>query len=215
MKWVEDIKTGIGNRTLKNWLEDHSRKMQPCNLNDARSIGVVYDATQPVSFEIIKEFVRKLSEKAEKISILGYVDSKNIQDQLLYRKGFDLISRKDLNWFYKPNAPVAEKFMNEPFDILLNLSLADHFPIRYIVTMSKAAFKAGRFTTSDESLDFMIDIEREKASMNKARQDMLREAGIRVQSNATDDEADQLTDTEVQLQFLISQLMHYLSIFNK
>lgn len=215
MKWVEDIKTAIGNRTLKNRQGDQLRNMQACTLDDARSIGIVYDATQPVSFDIIREFVRQLSEKAEKVSILGYVDSKNIHDELLYRKGFDLISRNDLNWFYKPNTPVAGKFINEPFDVLLNLSLTDYYPIRYIVTMSKAAFKAGRYTASDEALDFMIDIEREKDSMNKARHDMLREAGIHVESKASDEDHDSKTDTEVQLQYLISQLMHYLSIFNK
>ena len=55
--------------------------------------------------------------------------------------------------------------MDEPFDLLLNLSLEEHFPIHYITSLSPATFKAGRYLPIDESLDFMIDIEKENQTM--------------------------------------------------
>jgi hypothetical protein len=111
---------------------------------------------------------------------------------------------------------VAEKFIKEPYDLLLNLSLNDYFPILYIVTLSSAAFKAGRFTPSDESLDFMIDIEQEKEKMNPANHpETLQEEVIGVKKIKTIDDPATKTDTEIQLQFLIDQLLHYLSIINK
>jgi hypothetical protein len=190
--------------------------MKACNLEEARHIGIVYDATEPASFEVIRDLGKLLSGKAEKVDILGFVNSKKLDDQYLYRKGLDIISLNDLNWFHKPISPVAEKFIKEPYDLLLNLSLNDYFPILYIVTLSSAAFKAGRFTPSDESLDFMIDIEQEKEKMNPANHpETLQEEVIGVKKIKTIDDPATKTDTEIQLQFLIDQLLHYLSIINK
>jgi len=212
MKWVEDIRQTIGRRTLHSQLAGQKRQMKACNLDDARHIGIVYDATEPDSFGIIRDLGKQLLGKAEKVDILGFVNSKKLEDQYLYRKGLDIISLNDLNWYNKPVSTVAEKFMKEPYDLLLNLSLVDHFPIRYIVSLSTAAFKAGRYTPSDESLDFMIDIDREQDKMNQAKQ--VPQSGLDVKMVAVDEPANK-AKTEIQLQFLIDQLIHYLSIFNK
>lgn len=214
MKWVEDIRKTIGKRTLHSRQSGQNRQMKACNLEDARRIGIVYDATEPVCFEIIRELGKQLSGTAQ-VDILGFVNSKKLNDQYLYRKGLDFFSLNDLNWYYRPVSAVAEKFMKEPYDLLLNLSLQDYFPIHYIVSLSTASFKAGRFSPADESLDFMIDIEREKENMNHTHHEMLREAGIEVKKDLSGDDLAKKTDTEIQLQFLISQLLHYLSIFNK
>jgi hypothetical protein len=216
MKWIENIKQIIGRQTLHSQLAVLKRQMKACNLEEARHIGIVYDATEPASFEVIRDLGKLLSGKAEKVDILGFVNSKKLDDQYLYRKGLDIISLNDLNWFHKPISPVAEKFIKEPYDLLLNLSLNDYFPILYIVTLSSAAFKAGRFTPSDESLDFMIDIEQEKEKMNPANHpETLQEEVIGVKKIKTIDDPATKTDTEIQLQFLIDQLLHYLSIINK
>jgi hypothetical protein len=110
------------------------------------------------------------------VSVLGYVDSKKLIDHYLYRKGFDFFSKNDLNWYYRPVSPLAMQFMDEPFDLLLNLSLEDHFPIHYITTLSQATFKAGRFFPTDESLDFMIDIEKENQMMRSLHKEIMGEA---------------------------------------
>jgi hypothetical protein len=215
MKWAEDFKAIMGSRVLAKKLRNCHRKVQACNLDDARYIGVIYNATEYVSFEIIKDLVKQLSDRTAKVSVLGYVDSKKLIDHYLYRKGFDFFSKSDLNWYYKPVSLTAVQFIGEQFDLLLNLSLEDHFPIHYITTLSPALFKAGRYTPDDESLDFMIDIEKEKQTMKSLHLEIIHEADSMSANREIEADMEKKTETELQLKFLINQLMHYLSIINR
>jgi len=214
MKWSEQLKTGIGRYFLDRKIKSLDRKVHACNLDRARHIGIIYNATEYISFEIIRDLVRQLSENAERVIVLGYVDSKNLIDNYLYRKGFDFFSKSDLNWYYKPISAVAMQFMNEQFDLLLDLSLDSHFPIRYITSLSPASFKAGRYSTDDESLDFMIDIEREKHSVKALHEEIIHEAEPARGKQEIEADMELRTEKELQLKFLINQMIHYLSILN-
>jgi hypothetical protein len=215
MKWAEDIKNRIGRQVLASKLRSRHRKVQVCNLENAKRIGIIYNATEYISFEIIKDLVKQLSDNSLTVSILGYVNSKKLIDHYLYRKGFDFFSKNDLNWYYRPVSTLAVQFMDEPFDLLLNLSLEDYFPIHYITMLSQASFKCGRFFPADESLDFMIDIEKENQMMRSLHQEVMREAETTVENREIEADVDKKTETELQLKFLINQLVHYLSILNK
>ena len=214
MKWTEQFKTGMGRYFLARKIRSLDRKVHACNLGNARQIGIIYNATEYISFEIIRDLVRTLSEKSEKVSVLGYVDSKKLIDHYLYRKGFDFFSRSDLNWYYKPISPAAVQFMNEPFDLLMDLSLDDHFPIRYITSVSPSTFKAGRFMPEDETLDFMIDIEKEKQSIRALHEEITRETNPKGEKKELEADMELSTEKELQLKFLINQMIHYLSLIN-
>lgn len=215
MKWADDIRAGVGRRILAGKVRNVNRKVHVCNLNDARHIGIIYNATEFVSFEIIKDLAKQLSDSAITVSVLGYVNSKKLIDHYLYRKGFDFFSKKDLNWYYKPVSAAAVHFMHEPFDVLINLSLDDYFPIHYITALSPASFKTGRYSPEDTSLDFMIDIEKEKQSMRSLHQEIVGESEVNSENQEIEADVEKKTEIELQLKFLINQLIHYLSILTK
>ena len=215
MKWVDEIRARVGTRVLESKLKRFTRNRVVCNFNEAKHIGIIYNATQYVSFEIIKDFTKELSLNLAKVTVLGYVDSKKLIDHYLYRKGFDFFSRIDLNWYYKPISATADQFINEPFDLLIDLSLEDYFPIRYITALSPASFKVGRYTHDDPSLDLMIDIEREKQSMKSLHMEIIEDGKTVVHPSEIESDVEKKTETELQLRFLINQLKHYLSIIKK
>jgi len=212
MKILERIKTGMAERALNQKLKTLNRNPAMCNLSKARHIGILYNATEYVSFEIIRELAKNLSEYSEKVTVLGYVDSKELIDHYLYRKGFEFFSRSDLNWYYKPVSEAVNAFVNEPFDILINLSLEDHFPVRYITALSPAHFKAGRYSAGDRHLDFMIDIDKEYESMAALRSELGGQKESKPHDRHVEEDVLKKTKTEWQLKFLINQLLHYLNL---
>jgi len=135
-----------------------SRHKQVYNLDTAKSVGIIFNATKQSSFDAAKELAEYISKKQADVFALGFVDSKEILNYYSDRSGFDFFSRKNLNWYGKPNNPVTEKFINRETDILIDLSLENFFPIQYIVGLSKARFKSGRFIEGDSYYDLMIDI---------------------------------------------------------
>jgi hypothetical protein len=215
MKTGESIKAFIGNHILGKKLRNQKRSVMVCNLKNAQNIGILYNATEYVSFEIIREFTKKLSQNNSNVSILGYVDSKKLIDHYLYRKGFDFFSRNDLNWYYKPNSAVAEAFIKKPFDLLIDLSLETCYPIQYIVALSPATFKVGKFSPDEKYLDLMIDTEKEDEQMKRVHEEITSGRKDDKKSDEMEKDIEKKTRTELQLSFLINQIMHYLAILKK
>jgi len=215
MKLVDNFKSLVGEKILTNYQRNQSRVPFIYTLNEAKHIGIIYNATEYVSFEIIKNLVKDLSHDSKKISVLGYVDSKNLIDNYLYRKGFDFFSRNELNWYFRPVSQVVNQFIREPFELLINLSLDDHYPIRYITALSPAAFKTGRYSPSDKSLDLMIDIEKEKQAMHSIQDEVEKQRNGKSDTGEIEAGIEKKTETEIMLNFLINQLLHYLSILKK
>ena len=214
MKLSERIKTSIGVRILEKKLRNQRRSAVVCNIQYAQQIGIIYNATETVSFEIIKDLAKRLSEHSS-VSILGYVNSKKLIDHYLYRKGFDFFSRNDLNWYYKPVSEIAEGFGKKAFDILIDLSLEKYYPIQYLVALSPATFKVGKYTADEKYLDLMIDTEKETEQMKKLHEEILKDKKDESVTNDIERDIEKKTQTELQLSFLINQIMHYLSILKK
>jgi hypothetical protein len=141
------------------------------------------------------------------------VDTKQLIDHYLYRKGFDFFTRKQLNWFFKPQSENVDAFIKKPFDLLIDLSLDNPFPLKYIITFSEAKFKAGRYSDNCNYLDLMIDITKENEAMTALKDEVEKDNHLKGPINS---EVEQIVDkkiqTEIQLNFLINQLIHYLSI---
>ena len=212
MKWMDNIKAIVGKRVLDAQIKNTSRMPAICTIEEAKRIGIIYNATEYVSFEIIRNLVKDLSHESKKVTVLGYVDSKKLIDNYLYRKGFDFFSKNELNWYYRPSSPVVDDFIKEPFDILINLSLEDYFPIRYITALSPATFKTGKYNPDDITLDLMIDIEKEKQTMRNLQKEIVKEGAQQHEISEIEADMEKKTETEIQLNFLINQLLHYLSV---
>ncbi len=215
MNWIDTFKEYMGRRVLAQKLKNQIRHPVICNIDHVQHIGIIYNATEYVSFEIIRNLVKDLSHDSRKITVLGYVDSKKLIDHYLYRKGFDFFSKNELNWYSKPVSTVVDHFIAEPFDLLINLSLEEYYPIRYITALSAASFKAGKFSPDEIHLDFMIDIEKEKQTMRNLQKEIMNETDHKHENNDIEADLEKKTETELQLSFLINQLLHYLSILKK
>ena len=129
------------------------------NLVDAREIGLIFNATDPARIEEVKNFVHSLQVKNTHVFVIGYVNEKNISDINLLRSGFNFFSLENLSWFYKPDIPFIEDFLNRKFNILFDLDLENSYPLRYIATLSNAGMKVGKYFDGCEYLDFMIKLE--------------------------------------------------------
>jgi hypothetical protein len=213
MNILTKVRSYWGKKAIESQLNSLKRTVVSCNIKDAETIGILFNATHQVSFEIVKELVKNLGTKHNSIDVLGYVDSKQLIDHYLYRKGFDFFTRKQLNWFFKPETENVKAFINKPFDLLINLSLDEPYPILYILASSVAKFKAGLFVEGQDYLDFMIDISKEKEAMENLRHEIDFELNKPEAGNEDLEQIiDSKTQTEIQLNFLINQLIHYLSL---
>ncbi len=160
MKLIRDIQRLVGILDLHRRLRQVERHKCIHNFTTARSAGIMFACRNEEEFESVKEFKHFLESEAIDTSVLGYVDDLEVPDHYLLRKGFSFFCQKDLKWSKAPGAEFVRDFSRKPFDILFDLSLEDHFPLYYVLKLSPASYKIGRFLKQTE-YDLMIDIEKE------------------------------------------------------
>jgi hypothetical protein len=160
VNFVQNLKLNAGKRSLNKQLRLFKRIRESHNLDTAKTAGILFTPSDQLSFEQIKHFLTYLGDYKLQIYVIGYIDAKTIPESFLFWKGINLFSRKELSWSMIPKTPVVNDFIDKPFDVLLDLSLNDFFPVEYIARLSKSKFKVGRYTSNHDAYDLMFDIDK-------------------------------------------------------
>ncbi len=141
---IEKLKSAYADLRLKREAGEVQRDRKNPDFHRAKRIGILYDATQREEYFKVKEFFTDLRGCGKHPFSLGYIDFNEVTFHPLARPEADYFFRNQLNWYSKPAGPVVENFIREPFDILINLTIRDIYPIDYITALSKAGLKIGR-----------------------------------------------------------------------
>jgi hypothetical protein len=143
------LKSKIANRTLNSRLSSMVREKQVFNLDSAKTAGVLWEFDQKESFD---QLIAELKSVGLKADALCYFQTKKvvIPDEI---KGF---SRKQTSWSGIPKSPLAEDFIHQKFDILIDLTSQKYFPVIFITALSEAAFKIGYAGQSANYFDLNV-----------------------------------------------------------
>ena len=116
---MDKLKLTLGNYLLHREIRKQNRKVVVANLDTAHFIGIVYNATNPDDFKLLKKFVKYLKKIGKRVVALGYIDDKDPKNHLNTRLEFRFFTKKELNWVSKPEGLEAKNFLDEHFDVLL------------------------------------------------------------------------------------------------
>jgi hypothetical protein len=148
------IKEKVGRYYLKK-LTNPKRQFKPKNLDLVNSFGIIHTASTREEHAIIKNFVKYLKSEfgIRNVLSLGFhrFPEKQIpewMEETLHNKYF---SKKELNFYQKPVSASANDFIQEKFDVLVNLDLKELLPQKFVLALSQAAFKVGK-TSADNSI---------------------------------------------------------------
>ena len=153
------IRSAIGDHYFKKELSKTGRDRKLINLQEAKKIGILYNLDSVPDYEVVSEFVTQLQHDRKEVKALGFVKDKNLVSRFLPKLSYDFFSRKDINWYYMPGQKKVREFISKEFDLLIDLSLRDTLPLRYIAGLSMSLCRIGRYTEKNtDCYDFMIDI---------------------------------------------------------
>ena len=155
---LESIRLKIANMLLRKKKARVKRQKALYDFASAKNIGVLCSPMNEVDTGYLRDFLQYLSQKGAQYSVLGYFDGNQVPDNFLYWKGMDFITRRDLNFFFMPEGTMVEKFIREPFDMLINCNISEYFAVEYISQLSLAKCKVGVMRKSEPAYDLMIDI---------------------------------------------------------
>jgi hypothetical protein len=139
-----------------------SRNKAVFNIGDAKTIGILFQFTTPEDFELLKKYVLYLRDMKKKVKALVYYTGKEEPNVQYSKVDYDLFSRKSHNWFGKPTDHIVTNFIEEEYDILIDLNFSKESVLTYIAATSRARFKVGQLEPNDTIHDLLIDSPTEK-----------------------------------------------------
>jgi hypothetical protein len=160
MELFKNIRLKIGNFLLSKKAARTKRKVFYSAFNDVRKIGVVWDASKTAEFAGLSRFHQRMLDNKIDVTIFGYFPGKNLPDQYTAIRYLTCLKKDEINKFYLPESSDARAFINNPFDILIDINFDRQFPLSYVTKLSRARFKVGLYQneTTDSPFDLMMNI---------------------------------------------------------
>jgi len=163
MQFIEDIKKKVGKWVFKRELKINKRRKEVCNLESAKSIGILYDASSEEQINLVRPFVSFFFDLKKDVKALGFVNAKELSYCHVPKLQYDFFYKKDLNWYYKPQNYIIDNFIKKEHDILINLTDSSVIPIKYLVASSLAHFKIGIYEENYQIYDLMISLTNDRS----------------------------------------------------
>ena len=163
---MDSIRIRAGKLSLKSELNKQAeRNVVTSNLNNATSIALLYKIDDEEDYKKVSSFIKYIKSEfgIKRVFFLGYWDDAKKNPEFLQTKlDFDFFSKKELNWKGVPFGGNIDNFINEKFDILIDLNSYFNVPLRYLLLQSNSALRVGRYSKENEPyFDLMISNEKD------------------------------------------------------
>ncbi len=179
MSFLNDIKKGIQQRTLKKQLSNKERKTGEMNMLKAKSIGLLFDATNLSERNTVLSYAEKLKKKNKKVQLLGFFEQAPQEDNFT----FPFYVKKDINWKGVPVGQKIKDFLELRLDLLIHLNLETNLHSESIAAISDACLKIGPVTENVHCYDLMID-----PAKNQNLSDFINQVELLLQKTNTEHE---------------------------
>ena len=152
------LRENIGQRVLNRKKRNLERDIRVHNFDTAKSAVLLFNTAEPDSFQVIDEFRKFTVQKGIQCTAFGFVEQKEIPQEMLFRKNYSFITRSDLTWYMKPTGEAVDKFFSKDPDLLVDFTRNVPLELQFLVQLSPARFKIGCYTERENDYDLMINL---------------------------------------------------------
>lgn len=153
MGFLTSTRAKLHDYYLNKELQNHKATHFSMDLGSAKSVGLLLDATELAGREVVLKFSEQLKKEGKEVKLLAFFGG----DAKVANFVFPHFTKKDLDFALRPKTAEVKKFMEKPFDILINLTPHGSLPLEYIAAFSKAKFRVGPSTDKTYCYELMID----------------------------------------------------------
>ncbi len=152
------IKEKIGYWLLDNQAEKVKRNPAFINLEEAKNIAIISNIDSIEKYKIISNFIKWLRSKNKDVFVIAFVENEEFKSFFEKEKSILFFNKKNITWYGKPRNIKYQDFIEKEFDLLIDTSLHQFITFHYLVAMSKARLKVGKYCEKYAYYDFMIDV---------------------------------------------------------
>ncbi len=153
-KWINSY---IKKRLFQAYRKQH-RDVNIVNLRSAKSVGILWNPSDEESIETYETLRKTLNERGIKSFGMAFISTRRGKETLTTVSNSWITDRRDVTFMGRPKSGDGIHFLQEEFDILIDLSLSKSIALQYILIHSAAKFKVGWKAGDPNLYDLEIDV---------------------------------------------------------
>lgn len=162
MIW-KSIKRRLADKAIKKQLPDKQPVFKPVAWSAVKNIGLIFQADDPIMIHGVEELVEIWQKQGKQVQVLVYIsDPKKIPFE--NRAHWQPCSKKDFTSAGVPKTEIIHQFIQQPFDLLVDLNMTGQIRLYTVSVLSKATFKIGADLSINKHLPFTVDISKSAES---------------------------------------------------
>lgn len=158
MNLVDQVKKISGNHVLKQAIAKGMSKSETISFDKATKFGILFYARSEAEMGAVIDLIAFLWEHKKSSVILGATPGFPVAKSRFTNMNFIQLKEDELDWRHIPTGYRILNFLDNEFDILIDLTQEDYLPINYMLAMTKSKIKVGRYDRNSHGLyHFMLD----------------------------------------------------------
>lgn len=152
----------IGNWQLGRKFLKTNRVSKALNLSEMNSAILIFDLVDQKGYQRIIDFVKLLkSENVKQIEVIGYSKEKETPTYVNFSV-VNVLNNQEINWLGIPSEKFAGAILDTTFDLMVDFTMEDVVPTRYLLALVNAKTKVGSPQKGrDEYFDLLVDVKDE------------------------------------------------------
>ena len=148
----------FANKRLFKYYQSQQRNTKIKTLKNSKSVGILWNPADEGSIEAYELLRKTLQIKGIKSTGIAYIDSNREMETLTTITHSGYLHKQNVRWFGLPQTSTGVTFIQEPFDILIDLSVIKTVALQYLLVYSQATFKVGWQGVEYNYYDLNIDV---------------------------------------------------------
>lgn len=146
-------------KIIRKYIDSSLRKKAKLKKREATFLNIAQCKTAIILFNSMKINSKQISQFVErlgsdiKVSAWGYSPKDNQERDTV---SVHYLHKKDISIMGKPNQIIEKNFMSEKSDLLIDLTMEEVFPLKYLLGISQARCRCGM---PKEGYDKLYDLE--------------------------------------------------------
>lgn len=153
-KMFDNLKRSYIDRCIRKLEKRQTRDTRFVNLKDIKTVVLLFDAER-INNTKLSDFMERIGAD-KKISAWGYSSKESTEKEMV---NIHYLNGKSVSFLDKPSDVIAKNFTSEQPDVLIDLTLREMLPLKYLLGISKASCRCGFPKEGYGLYDFEVKIE--------------------------------------------------------
>ena len=155
---------------MRRLLKSVNRRRRVVDYASAGKVALLFGFDREEDPRTAAALVKQLKDDGKEINALGFVNAAQVPEEVSVSEHTQLCCKKDFSWLLKPKRGFLKEFANREYDILIDLSSQQAYPMKFMAARSGAHFKTGAaHPDTNDVFDLIMQVEEDCPAAELAR----------------------------------------------